>query len=403
MRKITPLSKMAVKLLPASLLLAMAMPAHSVWIDQPGVKNGLQFLVWNRVAPQITTTPVNKFSYTYGDPAFYGSLQQMLANQDRQDTDERYRLAGMGSANTQLAARQVLNKDWTAIANLSIRYAPNGTNNWGVPWGIGMQYKRDASFSIGNTYPGIEVSKTDADRLVSNNGTYVTAEYTGISDLTLMAVHSFTSSGDVRVRSESGWHKNNGLSVVYDFNFAPRNKLSVGVAGTRAKGHKQPWWANQALSEDAYMGTLQYQYQNTTVGLDYSKAKEQYKGSSWFGDGKLNKTSYGVKVAHKFTPRLTGSLSYSHFEAEHTTPVTFNNVVARGLNADMGVYLNRSEQHFFEKSKRDRYKAELTYNVWRGLDVIGSVESFKGRNYVSEGEFSKRETATATAGARFTF
>lgn len=395
MRKITPLSKMAVKLLPASLLLAMAMPAHSVWIDQPGVKNGMQFLVYNSVYPRITTTS-NKFNYTLGDPAYFGTagtLAQVLANQDRQDSDERYRLAGMSALNTQFVVRQVLNKDWTAVANLYIAYNPNGANNWGVPWGMGMQYKRDAYFTIGNTNPGIGTSRTDADSLLNNAGTYFTAEYTGLNNLTLTASHSLTAADDVRDNSDFGWHKNNGLSVEYDFNFAPRNKLSVGLAGTRSRGHKSPLYTNQPAKNNAYMASLAYEYGNLTLGADYGKGQEKFNGA-WFDE--LDKTSYGVKASYKITPRLTGSLSYSHFEADNNKPVSLQNIVGRRIG------LNET-RYFFDKTVTERYKAEASYNVWRGLSVIGSVESAKNRHYVTEGEFAKRETVTATAGARFTF
>lgn len=395
MRKMTPISRLAVKLLPASLLLAMAMPAHSVWIDQPGVKNGLQFNIYNSVYPRVSTTS-NKFTYVYGDPALFGAagtLEQVLANQDRKDSDERYRLVGMSALNTQFVARQVLNKDWTAVANLYIAYNPNGANNWGVPWGMGMAYKRDAYFTIGNTNPGIGVSKSDADSLLNNNGTYFTAEYTGLRDLTVTASHSLTAADDVRDASDFGWRKNNGLSVEYDFNFAPRNVLTVGLAGTRSRGHNSPWYTNQPAKNDAYMASLAYQYGDLTLGADYGKGQEKFNGA-WFDE--LDKTSYGVKATYKFTPRLTGSLSYSHLEADNNKPVAFQDLINRRIS------LNES-RYFFDKTTSERYRAEASYNVWRGISLIGSVENAKNRHYIAEGEFAKRETLTATAGARFTF
>lgn len=395
MRKTTPpLLKSVVKVLPLSLLAVAAMPAHSLWIDTPNVRDGLQFNIYNSVYPRVSTTS-DKLTYVLGDPALYGAngtLEQVLRDQGRKENDERARLQGTSSLATQFVGRQAINKDWTAVGTIYLQYNPNSTRNWGAPWGISLA-SNAATVALGTTFAGLDVGQTDADSVLAESGTAVSVEYTDIPNFTVNAFHMLTQSSDNNDRTEFGWHKNNGLSASYTFNFAPRNELKVAAGATISKGHDSPWYVNQTGKAKGYMGSVSYQYGNLKLAADYGESEEKFNGV-WFDE--LNTKSYGVKATYKFTPRLTSSLSYSHLTADNTKPVTLAEIAGRriGLN---------DERYFFDKTKKDRYKFETSYNVWRGIDVIGSVENAETRHYVAEGQLTERKALTTTAGARFTF
>lgn len=394
MRKITHLSKTAIKLLPACVLAVMAMPAHSVWIDQPGVKNGLQFQVYSSIYPRISTTS-SKFHYTAGDPAIFGptgSMADVLANQDRKDSDDRYRLAGMSTMWTQFSANQALNKDWRAYANVFLQYNPNTSRNFGATWGLNFQYKRDLSLALGQGYNAIGINQTNADDLLSLNGnTFIALGYEGIPNLNLKAYHTLAQSSDVRNPRAWGWHKSSGVAAEYEFNFAPRNVLKVGAGTTWGEANKIQYYADTESKAKAYAGTIGYQYGDFDIALDYNKKEASYSGY-WWSD--VEADSYGVKAGYQITPRLKTTLSYAHLKTDNSKPVDLAFLVSEG---------NVNEENVFSRVKKDTYGIEATYNVWRGLSLIGSVENVKTRNYATDGEFSRRDSLTATAGARFTF
>ena len=86
-------------LLAVSVSLIMAsLPAHAVYLDR-NLRDGLKFGISGSVNPSLS---VNSSTFTYlGDSSVYGNnatLERMLQDQDRQDSDERARLNGFGGA-----------------------------------------------------------------------------------------------------------------------------------------------------------------------------------------------------------------------------------------------------------------------------------------------------------------
>lgn len=413
MRKMTPISRLAVKLLPASLLLAMAMPAHSVWIDQlGGARNGLQFQIYTGLNPEINNFS-SKTTYLMADPTYYdrydeadqlvssGTMAQVFADQDRKDTDERNRIYGTESAYTQFIANQALNKDWRAYVGMYLSYTPNGHRNYGSGWGVGLAYKDKASFNIGTTGPSISVRQTDADPVLMTWGSnaYLRAQYTGVPNLTLAAAHALTSTNDDRVNSDINWRKHSLVSASYLINVSPYHQVTLGVAGSTARGAEFPTRFDQRSKNDGYMGSIAYRYRDVTVGLDYGKGKEKFNGV-YLGD--LDKTSYGAKVTYRFTPRFQGSLSYGTYETENSKSLSFQEFGRHRLGLN-------EQNYFFAKSKTDRYRINAEYSIRENLSLFGTVVSTRTKHHVLDERdnvvkpFAKNEGLLTAAGVSFSF
>lgn len=379
------------------LLVALSMPAHSLWIDTPNVRDGLQFGVFTTINPELTHTS-NKFNYTLGDPRIYGqsgTIAQVLADQDRQDADRRLRADGVHDGAVQFAVRQVLTKDLTLRANAYLSYDKNSHYNHGALWGVSLDIDDFGDITVGDGWTRLPVRQTDVDNLVQNRGTNIGIEYTDIPDLTLTGYHMFTNSNDVNDPRQGGWHKSNGVSAKYEFDFAPRNNLTVAAGTTRSTGHRSPYYTNHASKGKSYMGSVGYQYNNLTIAVDYGKSSNKYN-DVWADTIKTR--VYGIKTTYDITPRLTGTLSYAHKLADNTKPINLNFLINSGLGVE-----NSSIFPVFDKTKQNRYKAGLDYQLYKGITISGSVEQQRTTNYVTEGKFSERKRLHTTVGARFSF
>lgn len=406
MRKMTPISRLAVKLLPASLLLAMAMPAHSVWIDQPGVKNGLRFYVGAGLSPSLTTTS-RTFTYTYGNPAIYGAngtMAQVLADQDKKLTDEELRLSGFGGGYAELYASQAINKNWRMNASVLLDGGAGGINNWGAYWGVTADYSnlgtQIARFTLGGRSNGLGVGKTGIGMLntLNDSGMNLAVRYTGTPDLTVAAYHMFNQSADVRNRELGGWHKSNGLSVSYSFLPTAHQQLTLALGGSHSRGHETPFYWNTTARSNAYMAGMSYRHNKATLSMDYGVRADQYNKA--FVD-KIDIKTYGAKLDYKITPRLTANVSYGHKESENSKPISFNDWVRWGLtNPSQNENI---ESRLFNQVKQDRYALGVSYDVWNNISLNGSVAKLQTKNYMTEGQFSKREELTTSVGASFSF
>lgn len=404
MRKITPLSKLAVKLLPACVLAVMAMPAHSVFIDQPNVKNGLRFYAGTSLSPAFTTTS-RKFSYTYGDPTIYRGtnaqqIELMLADQDKKLTDDELRMTGVSGAYLELYGAQAIHKDLTVSASVLLDGGEGGFGNYGAYWGLSADYDRVGRLTVGGRNNGLGVGKTSLTMLntLNDSGLNVVARYTRIPDLTIAGYHMFNQSADLRNREEDGWHKSNGLSAQYTFSPTSQQRVTVALGGSHSKGHKMPsWWAQQAKA-DAYMAGLSYRYKNAILSADYGIRNEKYNGVLV---DEIDIKTYGAKLDYEFTPRLTATLSYGHKGTENSRPISFEDWKDWGLR---GTSFNQTiEGKLFNEVEQDRYSLGLNYKLWDNVSLNGSVTSLQTKNYLTGGQFSKREELTTTVGASFSF
>ncbi|OOS07841.1 hypothetical protein B0189_00320 [Moraxella cuniculi] len=389
----------------------LAMPAHSVWIDTPAVRDGLQFGVFTNVSPNLVNRS-NKFTYTLGDPRIFdtydrngnlvteGTLADVMANQDRQDSDRRIREDGTDGVMLQLAARQVLTKDLLLRGSIAINYNSDSYRNYGALWGVTLDYKEDLSVTIGDGWSRLPVRQTDVDNIIQQAGNNISVESTHIPDLTLNAYHAFNASSNVYNRQLGGWRTSTGASAKYLFDINPYHKITVAAGGTVSKGNENPYFTNTPSKGKSYLLGASYDYKDLTVGLDYGQQKTHYNGL-WSDNMKT--TVYGIKTSYNFTPRLAGTLSYAYREDNNNKSVSIDDLVSNpNLLMDRG-YNYTTRSLVFDKSKQERYGIDLEYQLYKGLTINAGVTDTRTRTYVTEGEFSRRKMLETSLGARFAF
>lgn len=397
MLKMTPPSrfKSAIKFLPLSMLAALAMPAHSLWVSTPNVRDGLKLYVGGNVSPTIGTTS-NKFRYTIADPAIYGpegTLEQVLADQDRQDADRRLRAEGTDDAAIELYVSQVLTKGLSLNGSTYLSYNKNSSTNYGALWGLSLDFGSSGDLgrvTVGDGWTRLPVKQTDVDNIIQNRGKNIFVRYTGIPDLTLAGYHMFSASNDVNDPAAYGLHKSNGVSADYQFDFGARKNLTLAAGYTRSEGNKNPRYVDDVAKGKSYLVGANLQHNNLKLGLDYGQRENTYNGAWW---DTLKTEVYGIKATYEITPRLTGTLSYAHKTDSNSKPVSLQTLVAQ----------RSVESSFFEKVKQDRYLAKLNYQLYKNISLNGEISNTRTKNYVTEGEFSRRDRLSASLGASFSF
>lgn len=409
MHKLTPHSRHLAarqlhRTLPLSVLaLISTTSASAAMLEIPAIRDGLNLGIYGSVGPNFTTES-NKFNYTHGDPNIFGSdgtIADVLANQDRKDSDEQLRLNGLNWGSVEFYASQKLTPKITANGSILIEASESYSSNWGAYWGMWLDfgsYGEKGRISIGGRNNGLGVSQTGLGMLNTLNdaGTNINGRYTGIPNLTLSAYHMFTQASDINNNRATGWHRSDGVSAKYDFEFAPRKSLTLAGGYGWNRGHDQMAYWDVAERADAYLLGVGFQHNDWTVGLDYGWRDETYNG---YMAHSINRTTYGTKVDYEFTPRLKGTFSYGHSESDNTSPAPIQRLVSWGtLEPNSGL-----EAFYFDKVKQDRYSAGLSYQLHKGITLNGSVTNLKTKNYADEGEFSNREQLSVSAGATFSF
>ncbi len=380
------------KVVSLCVLAAMSLPAHSMSLE---TKNGLNFGMYATVAPTVSQNS-SKFTYVYGDPSIYGrrgTIERVLADQDRQDSDRRARMPNSATAGLQLYANQALTKTWALSAGTLMVYYPEGTAFWANPWGISLAAKNYGKVTVGDLWTRLDVRQTEVDDILSYEGTNVRVDVSAIPDVTISAYHMLTASKDVRDPSDDGLHKSNGVAVTWENNFAPRHNLKTTIAYAKNQHHETPWFADKPISADAKFVSLGYQNQDWKFAVDVGRKSEKFNG---FAFGDVTTDVLGVQVGYEITPRLTTQFNYSHRTTDNSNPVTFKDLTLkfrRGINETM----------IFDKVTQDRYGAKVNYELHSGVTLFGEAEQTKTRNFLTDGEFSRREFTQYNAGVRFTF
>ncbi|MFC0819621.1 hypothetical protein [Moraxella marmotae] len=388
----------------------VTIPAHAVWFQTPAVKNGLGLSIGGTINPNFSTES-NKFNYTYGDPAIFdteennivklGTIADVLAYQDRKDSDEQLRLDGLGWGSVDFYASQRLTPKMTADTSIQIGASESG-NDWSAYWGVGFNFGDFGELgriNVGSMGNGLYVSQTGLGMLntLDDSGTNINGNYTGIPNLTLSAYHMLTQSADINDNKDAGWHHSDGASAEYEFDFAPRKTLTLAGGYARSKGHGSSDYYGVAQKADAYLLGVGFDYNNWTVGLDYGKREETYNGYATSG---IDKTTYGAKLNYEFTPRLKGTLSYGRSNSKNDRPADFAKLLY--LNAGLEPY-SSAEAVVFNRVKKERYSAGLEYQLYKGVTINGTVTDLKTTNYITEGEFSNRKRLTTNVGVSFSF
>lgn len=379
------------KVMSLCVLAAMSMPAHSLSLD---TKEALTFGIYTTVSPTISQES-NKFTYVYGDPAIYGAsgtIAQVLADQDRQDSDERARLTNTNRASAEIYVSQALTKTLSFGGSTLLQFNPDGNNHWGNPWGLTLRAKNLGNIAIGDLWTRLRVGQTGADDVLSSSGTNVRVDITRIPGVTLTAYHMLTAAKDVEDRRDSGLHKSNGVSAAYEYSFAPRRTLKVAAGVAKSEGHPDPFYVNTARTAEAKMASVSYQHQDVKLAFDFGEKEEEFNGA-WFG--KVDTDVMGVQLDYEITPRLTTTLNYSRKTSDNSQPVELSHLTSWGRGV--------SETLFFDKVEQNRLGASVKYQLYKGVSLVGSAEQTKTRNYLTSGEFSKREQLKYNAGVRFSF
>lgn len=373
----------------------VSLPAYSMWLD---TSEGLNFGLFGSVSPTLTTE-TNTFNYTYSDPAiFYDSdeqeaLAQVLAAKDREDADRRVRLGGYDSSSLQISAHQVLTKDYSVFGSTLLEFDESNFRNYGALWGVELIARNKGSLKLGSNWAGLDVKQTRARDLLSTNGTNVHLDVTYIPNLTVSAFHMLAPPSDVRDPKNAQLIRADGASIAYEHNIAPRQSLRGAIGTVRSVGHDAPFYVGvqKGKGRDT-MASLSYQYEDLKVAMDVGRSDKNYNGT--FSD-KLTTDVLGVQVDYEVTPRLSTTFNYSHSRSKNSKPVAFANLLAYRRGVDEGRFFNRVDS--------DNYRLGVRYKLYKGVSLQGAIANDRTKNFLTDGEFSRRNQTRYNAGATFSF
>lgn len=378
-------------------MIGFATPAYAADLSSINIKEGLSIETYTSVSPRLQKT-YNKFHYTKGDPAIFGrsgTLADVLAYQDRQESDQRLRAAGADSASLEIIVKQQLTKKTALGTDVYLYYNPDESYNYGANWGVWLDFGSFGELgriTVGDGWTRLPVSQTNADNVIQHQGKNLSAQYTGIPNLTLAGYYI---PNGVELNSSNrpfGMESGVGLAGKYQFDLQASQNLTLAAGATYNKGNPNKVYWDDAGDSRAYMVSASYQHKNLTVAADYGKSEARYD-TGWYDT--LDTTVYGVKADYDITPRLTASLSYAHKTNSNSKPVDINYLVS--------IEDSVNEARAFSKVTEDRYQAELRYHVYKDISLKGSVESQQTKNYLDDGEFSRRDRLTTSVGATFIF
>ncbi len=385
----------------------ITLPASAAWLDN-NLRDGLQFAISGTVSPSIVSNS-SRFTYVYGDPTVYGlngTITQVLADQDKRETDERARLSGLNTGSVWFTAYKQIHRDMTIGGNVGLYGTPwisdSGYNRYwqkNIAFQYGLTLTHDKYGSIGiNSNPSTNrsvVTTSGVNGVLDTPQNAISAEYTYIPDLKIVAYHAFPASENTSI-VDAAIHKGQGISVEYTRAFAPRHKLTGAVGYTKTERHVDLNSNDTAKYKEAQGVGLSYQYDNVTVDVNYGEANESFDGSR-ISDTDIS--AYGVKLNYEVTPRINTYITYGKYESDKHGTTNSDLTYANLLTEGRGV----SESNLFDKVERASYGLGVDYNLYRNVTLRGTVGRTETENYVVEGLFSKREATNYTLGASFSF
>lgn len=405
---------MLFKILSISLAVASATmfitQANAVWLSN-NLRNGLTFGISGTVNPSLTQTK-SKFSYVYGDPTIYGStgtIERVLADQDRRLTDERARIGGFNDATIYFGVEKRIHRDMSLYGNVGLygQLQPPESDYWSryfqrnIAYQYGINLMHDKYGSIGfnaNPFDNSDlVNKSGFNGVLDNPVSAISAKFTGIPNLTVASYYNFPSAYDTRNVADTAHdpiHEGYGISADYTYSFAPRHNLAGAIGFTDTQRHAELNSNTVAKDKTAQGIGLSYQYEDWTVSANYGKATETFDGSV-ISDTDID--SYGLRVNYEITPRLNTYAIYGKYKSDKhgatDTALSFDSLKSRG------VY----ESNFFDQVDRTSYGIGADYQLYNYITLKGGITQTKTENYITEGLFSKREATAITAGASFSF
>lgn len=396
-----------------SMLGLAGMSAQAVTLNN-NLRDGLELSIGSSISPAITSSR-GTFRYHYGDsrafdvyvndsttPVKVGTVEEVLAHQNKKQTDERARLDGAGSAVVWFVANQRLDSNTTLEGEIDLQ----GTQQGMYPnsYGLSLNHAKLGSLGI-KTDASMVTGGANLSRNYSNFdyiGSAVTASYTAIPDVTLATYYAFNATDDVRY-VDASLHKGYGVYGRYYKPFAPKHNLTLAAAATHGTRHVDLSSDSLAKQKTAFGAGLQYQYQDVTLAVDTSHAKEQLNGALV---DKINSHSYGVNLGYQVTPRLNTYVYYGN-NISQKTPAQGNRLDFEGLMAQVAQSANGisgiTQEVLFDKVTQGRYGVGASYNLYRGVSVSASAGKETQINYLTEGKFSQTDNTQYRVGMNFRY
>lgn len=373
--------------------LMVSISAHSIVLD---TKEALYFGLGGEISPSFTTTTNDSFHYTYGDPKIYGTngtIADVLQDQDRQDAKRNIYLQGVNDASIFFYAQQHLTKDYMIGATTGVLFNNQGYHPYGANWGVELERRNIANLKIGSRWAGFDITQTSAENLLSAPGTNIHLNWTKIPNLSISGFYMLAPSSDVRNPYNADLHKAHGLSASYLHSFAPRQNLEGKIGFMRTDAHDKPLEATaQKGKANAVMASISYQHNNATFATDYGMAQKRHNGAMF---DRLKTQVFGARFGYEITPRLEIELDYARNNTQNNQPIRFADLVNHGSDVH--------ETDYFHQVIKDDYGASLSYQLYKGISLKGSAKNSRTRNFLSDGEFSRRSSTTYSVGARFSF
>lgn len=396
-------------LLAVSVSLIMAsLPAHAVYLDR-NLRDGLKFGISGSVNPSLS---VNSSTFAYlGDSSVYGNnatLERMLQDQDRQDSDERARLNGFGGASVYLGAQKYLTRDITLFGNVGL-YAPASKGQraaYGYGVNLATKYgsigiNTDNEFSAGAGTPSGIYNLVDGSNEYS---TAISVSTSYIPKFKFTAYHALPGSPDTRsVSSHENYYiqKAQGLSASYSHPISPNQTLSVGTAYSKSQRHKDFFSDTAYNNKTASTVGLSYRQGDWSISGNVGQAKENLHGAI-IDD--ITTKAFGTRISYKVTPRISVSGTYGQKTTDKNTKpnkrLDIPNIIAqRGGNISSRVH----ESWFFDKTKQKTYGLSASYYIYGGISISASMNQTRTTNFTEEGAYSQRKNNSYRISTGFSF
>lgn len=383
----------------------MTVPAWAVVLNN-NLRDGLEITLTAAARPTLGASS-SKFTYHYGDPEIFnryddsgnlisvGTIEDVLAYQDREANDERLRIDGINSAGVWVGVEQRLTRDITIDGEVGLWTWRGGSavNQFGL--GINHAKLGNVYIQSNSGFPTRNVATSSTYTSLDTYGSAVSARYTQIPGFTLGAYYAFPESSDTRV-TDSALHGGHGVLASYEKSFSPYQSLLGGIAYTHGERDVHLRSNTSYKEKDAYGVGVRYKYQKFTVGLDASRGEEVLSGRLV---DKIDTSTYGVRLTHATTPRINTTLYYGKRTDEKTASSGNALSYINLLNNGSGV----TENILFDEVKRRQYGVNVDYSLYAGVTLTGSISKEEVTNYLTDGKFSERDNLNYRAGVSFQF
>ena len=366
-------------------------------------KDGLTLDIGGNVTAQFSKQH-NRFTYTHDSARYYYDYdlekwETAQANYDIETSDRRSRLGfERGSSWLQFRGQQRINQYLRATGTVQLGYYKNDLNL--TEANVALDLRNVGSISFGKQFLH--------SGYVTRTGTYyplehfgnasIRADYTGVPELQVSAYHLFPSQDDVRKTDNVNEIQGNGISATYRLRIAPDHSIRFGAGYTQSKRNSADnvKWASK--KKHAAAGSIEYKYRDFTIAGDIGYEKEKIDIATL---GQARSRYYGLKAEYAFTPRFKMAAGYG----VKNTKKTAGSLGAFNTNAawNQPNFIAANEEYVVPKIKRRKAYLKADYDLRENVTLYGRADVETVKNYVDDGEFSKRRHNEFTSGISLTF